>query len=100
MKRITIGDLRSAILITLTADVLNQENEPVLSDRQTNCDGLIRLVNERLALGIHLKTEVDMKQHPNSSMTSQRARRNATPEHNRILESYDCSITIKQRIEE
>jgi hypothetical protein len=49
------------ILITLTADALNHENEPILSKRHTNWEGFRRLVNERLSLNIFLKTEDDIE---------------------------------------
>jgi hypothetical protein len=51
----------SSILFTLTADVLNQEKEPILSNRNTNWDDFRRLVNERLTLNIPLKTEEDIE---------------------------------------
>jgi hypothetical protein len=46
-------------LITLTADALNQENEPIVSNSHTNWDDFRCLVNERLPLNIPLKTEED-----------------------------------------
>jgi hypothetical protein len=49
------------ILITLTADALNQEKEPILSNRHTNWDDFRRLVNERLTLNVPLKTEEDLE---------------------------------------
>jgi hypothetical protein len=49
----------SLILITLTVDMLNQEKEPVLSNRHTNWDNLRCLVNERLTLNASFNTEED-----------------------------------------
>jgi hypothetical protein len=80
----------SAILITPTADVLNHENEPILSNRHTNWDEIRRLVNERLTLNIPPKDEEDIEV---SAVffndTIQWAGWNATPEHSRTLEAYD-----------
>jgi hypothetical protein len=50
-----------SILITLTADLLNQGNEPILSNKHANLDNFRRFVNERLTLNIHLKTEEDIE---------------------------------------
>jgi hypothetical protein len=55
----------SLILITLTADALNHENESILSNSHTNWDDFTRLVNERLTLNIPRNT---LKQQPNSLM--------------------------------
>jgi hypothetical protein len=44
----------SPILITLTADALNQQNEPTLSNTHTNWHDFRRLVKERLTLDIPL----------------------------------------------
>jgi hypothetical protein len=49
----------SPILITLTMDVLNQENETILSNRHTNWDDFRCLVNDRLTLNISFKIEED-----------------------------------------
>jgi hypothetical protein len=59
----------SLILITLTADALNQENEPILSNRHTNWDDFTHLVNERLTLDIPSEPRKTLKQQPSSSMT-------------------------------
>jgi transposase len=90
----------SPILITLTADALNQENEQVLSNRNTNWDDFRHFISERLALDIPLKTEKDIKA---AAMfindTVQCAGWNAMPEHKTTLKAYDCPIIIKQKIE-
>jgi hypothetical protein len=44
----------SPILITLMADTLNEENEPILSNRNTNWDDFRPLIKEILALNIPL----------------------------------------------
>jgi hypothetical protein len=49
----------SLILIILTADALNQEKEPILSNRHTNGDDFRHLINDRLTLNIPLKTKED-----------------------------------------
>jgi hypothetical protein len=85
-------------LITLTADALNQENEPILSNRHANWDDFRLLVNERLTLNIPHKTEEDTEAAAKVfNNTIQRAGWNATPEHRRTLkDAYDCPITIMQ----
>jgi hypothetical protein len=47
----------SAILITVTADALHQEMEPIFCNRHTNWDEFGRLIKERLTLNVPLKTE-------------------------------------------
>jgi hypothetical protein len=88
-------------LITLAADALGHENELILSNRHTNWDEIRRLVNERLTLNIPLETEEDIEAAAKFfNDTIQWAGWNATPEHKRTLEAYDCRIKIKQKIEE
>jgi hypothetical protein len=43
-----LSSYHSSILNTLTADVLNQEKEPILSNRHTNWDDFRCLINGRL----------------------------------------------------
>jgi hypothetical protein len=75
----------SPVLITLTADALNQEKQRSLSNRHTYWDDLRRLINERLTSNISLKTEEDIEA--------------AMPEHTEILKICDHPI-LKQKIEE
>jgi hypothetical protein len=76
----------SPILITLTAESLNQGKEPILSNRHTNWDYLRRLVSERLSLNIPLKTEEDIEAAVKFfNGTVQCADLNAMPEHKRTL---------------
>jgi hypothetical protein len=51
----------SQILITLTADALNQGKEPILDNRHIKCDDFRCLVNERLTLNIPHITEEDIE---------------------------------------
>jgi hypothetical protein len=91
----------SPILITLTADTLNQQNEPNLSNRQTNWDDFRRLVNETLTLNISLKTEEHIEvaaKFFNDSIQWQVGMQ--CRDIKRTLKAYDCSIIIKQKIEE
>jgi hypothetical protein len=83
----------SSILITLTVDPLNQENEPVLNNRHTNWNDFKCFVSERLTLNIPLKTEEDIE-------AVQWAGWNAAPQHKSTLKAYDCPIIIEQKIEE
>jgi hypothetical protein len=81
-------------------DVLNQEKEPVLSNKHANLNDLRRLVSERLTLNIPLKTEEDIEAAAKFlNDTIQWAGLNATPEHKGTLEAYDGPIIIKQNIE-
>jgi hypothetical protein len=92
---------RSRILITLTAEVLDQVNEPILSNRHINWDDFRRLINERLTLNILLKIEEDIEavaKFFNDAL--QWSGWNATPERKRILKAHDCPILIKKRIED
>jgi hypothetical protein len=80
----------SPILITPTADALNQENEPILRNRNTNWNDFRRLVNERLTSNIPLKTEEDIEA----------AGWNATAEHKgaqRILLPYNNWAKIRRK---
>jgi hypothetical protein len=96
-----ISSDHSLILITLTVDALNQEQEPILSNRPTNWDDFRCLVKERLILNIPLKTVEDIEAAARFfNDTIQCAGWNATPEHKRTLKAYDCPIIIKQKIEE
>jgi hypothetical protein len=89
----------SPILITITAGALNQENEPILSNRHTNWADFRRLVNERLTLNIALITEEDKKAAAKFfSDTIQCVGWNATPEHKTTVKAYDCPIIIKQKL--
>jgi hypothetical protein len=90
----------SSILITLTADALNNEIEPILSNRHIHWDHFRFLVNERLTLNIPLKTEDIEAAAKFFNATIQWGGWNATPEHKRMLEAYNCPINIKQKIEE
>jgi hypothetical protein len=47
----------SPLLITLTADAQNKENEPILSNRLIKWHDFRSLVNDRLTLNIPLKAE-------------------------------------------
>jgi hypothetical protein len=85
----------SPILITLTANVLTQEIEPILSNKHTNWDEFRRLVNGRLTIYIPLKREEDIV--TEASDIIQRSGWNATPEHKRALKAYDCPVRIKQK---
>jgi hypothetical protein len=58
----------SPIVITLTADVLNEEKDPILCNRHTNWDAFRCLVNERFTLHIPLKPRKTLKQQPSSSV--------------------------------
>jgi hypothetical protein len=48
-------------MITLTAHVLNQEKQPSLSNRHTNCDYFRSLINDRLTSNVSLKTKEDIE---------------------------------------
>jgi hypothetical protein len=85
-------------LIKLTADVLNQEKEPILSNRRPNWDDFRCLVNERLTLNIPLKTEEIEAAAKFFNDTIQWTCWNATPEHKKTLKAYYCPVIIKQKI--
>jgi hypothetical protein len=85
-------------VIKPTADALNQENEPILSNRHTNWDDFRRLVSERLTLNIPLKTEGDIEAAAKFfNDTIQWAYWNATAEHKRTPDAYTCPINIKKK---
>jgi hypothetical protein len=89
----------SPVLITLKAHALNQEKQPSLSNIHTNWDDFRRLINERLTSNVSLRTEEDIAASAKFLNDKiQWAGWNATPEH--TLKTYDCSILIKQKIEE
>jgi hypothetical protein len=91
----------SMILVTLTADALSPENEPILSKRQTNWDDFRCLVNEGLTLNILLKTEEDIE--AAAKLFSDRIQCegwDGTPEHKTTLKAYDYLVIIKQKFEE
>jgi hypothetical protein len=86
-------------LITLTANVLNQENKLILCNRHTNWDDFRCLINERLTLHINLTPEEDTEAAAKFfNGTIQCAGWNATPEHKRTLNAHSCPIIIRQKI--
>jgi hypothetical protein len=88
----------SPISITLTVDVLNQEKQPILSNRHTNWDNFRCLINERLTLNIHLKTgEISEAAAKIFNDTIQCTGWNAMTERKRALKAYDCPVLIKQK---
>jgi hypothetical protein len=83
-------------LITLTADVLNQKKEPILSNMHTNWDDFKCLVSERLTLNIPLKPEEDNEAAAKFfNDTIQCAGWNETQEHKRMLKACNCPTIIK-----
>jgi hypothetical protein len=90
----------SPVLITLTSHALNQEKQPSLSKRDTNCDDSRHLIKQGLTLNVFLKTEEDIEAAVKFfNDTVQWAGWNTTPEHTDTLKTYDCPILIKQIIE-
>jgi hypothetical protein len=88
-------------LTTLKAHELNQEKQPSLSNRHTNCDDFRHIVNERLTLNVSLKTKEDSEAAVKFfNDTTQWAGWNATPEHTETLKTYDYPTLIKQKIKE
>jgi hypothetical protein len=84
-------------LITLTADALSQEKEPILSSRHTSWD-FRRLVKERLTLNVPLMTEDDTVAAAKFfNDTIQWKSWTATPEHESPVKAYHCPIIIKQK---
>jgi hypothetical protein len=80
----------SAILITL-----NQEKEPILSNRHKNWDDFRRLVNERLTLNIPLKCKENIEKSARVYNDKiQCASWKSVPEHKGTLHAYDCPIVI------
>jgi hypothetical protein len=81
--------------------VLNQEKQPILSNRHTNWDDFRHLINQRLTLNVSLRTEEDTEAAVKFfNDTVQWAGWNTTPEHTDTLKAYYCHIQIKQRIKE
>jgi hypothetical protein len=56
-----ISSYHSPISITLIADALNREKEPILSNRHTNWDNFRGLVSERLIVNIPLKSKENIE---------------------------------------
>jgi hypothetical protein len=56
-----LSSKHSSIFITLIVATLNQENEPILSNRHTNWDNFRHLASERLTLNILLKIDKDIE---------------------------------------
>jgi hypothetical protein len=85
-------------MITLTGDALNQESEPILSNRNTNWDDFRRLVNESLTLNIPFKSEEDIEAAAKFfNDTIQWAGSNSRAKHKRTLEAYNYTIKIKKK---
>jgi hypothetical protein len=81
--------------------MLNQEKQPSLSNIHTKWDHFRQLINERLTLNISLKTEKNIEAAVKFfNDTIQWAGWKTTPEHTDTLKTYDCPISIKQKIEE
>jgi hypothetical protein len=90
-----LSSSHSSILITLTVDVLNQGNEPILSNRHTNWNDSRCLVNERLTLNIPFKPEENIEAAAKFfNDTTECAGWNERPEHKRTLKEYECPIII------
>jgi hypothetical protein len=91
----------SPVLITLEAQVLNQEIQPSLNNRHTNWDDFRQLIKIRLTLKVSLKTEEDIEAAVEFfNDTIQWAGWNVAPEHIDTVKTYDCHTLIKQKIEE
>jgi hypothetical protein len=91
----------SPVLITLKSQALSQEKQPSLRNRHRNWDDFRHLINQRLTLEVSLKTKEDIETAVKFfNYTVQWAGWNATPEHTDTLQTYDCPILIKQKIEE
>jgi hypothetical protein len=94
-SRFDLSSDHSPLFIKLTADGLNQENEPILRDRHTNWDDFRRLSNRRWTLNIPLRTEEDTEAAVKFfNDTIQYVGWNAMSEHKRTLKAYDCPIII------
>jgi hypothetical protein len=90
----------SLVLITLKAHAMNQDKQPSLSNRHTNWDDFRHLF-ERLTLNVSLKTEEVIEVAVKFfNDTVQWTGWNATPEHTDTLKTHNCSILIKQKIQE
>jgi hypothetical protein len=80
----------SPVLITLTAHVLNQENQPSSSNRHTNWDDFRHLINQRLTLNVPLKLKKTLKQQ-SSSWTVQNSGRIGTQHQN--IQTHSRHVT-------
>jgi hypothetical protein len=88
-------------LITLRADALNQEKQSSLCNRHTNWDDFRHLINQRLTLNVSLKTEEGIEAAVKFfNDTAQWAGWKTTPEHTDTLNTYDCPILNKEKMEE
>jgi hypothetical protein len=86
-------------LITLTADALNEENQTTFCNRHTNWEDFGPLVKESVALNIPFNTAVNIKQAAKFfNDTIQCVGWNATTEHRRTLQAYDCPIIISNKL--
>jgi hypothetical protein len=91
----------SPVLVTLITHAKNREKQSCLSNRYTHWDDFRHLINEKLTLKVHLKTEVNIEVAVKVfSNTIQWACWNSTPEHTDVLTTPDCPIQIKQKIYE
>jgi hypothetical protein len=83
-------------LITLTTHALNQEKQPSLRTKHTNCDQFRLLVNERLTVKVPIKTEDIETAVKLFNNTIQWAGWNATPEHTATHKANNCPILVKK----
>jgi hypothetical protein len=86
------------VFITPTAYALNQEIRPSSNNGHKNWDDFRHIANERLNLNISLKNEDIEAAVKFFNYTMQWARWNAMRKHADTLKTYDCPISIKQKI--